>query len=74
LSPVKRENMSLDELKNTWMAKMHDNCIFISAREKQNIDELKELMYEKIKAIHVERYPYNDFLFQRYSDIESDNE
>jgi len=74
LSPVKRENMSLDELKNTWMAKMHDNCIFISAREKQNIDELKELMYEKIKAIHVERYPYNDFLFQRYSDIESENE
>ena len=74
LSPVKRENMSLDELKNTWMAKMHDNCIFISAREKQNIDELKELMYEKMKAIHVERYPYNDFLFQRYSDIESENE
>jgi len=74
LSPVKRENMSLDELKNTWMAKMHDNCIFISAREKQNIDELKELMYEKMKAIHVERYPYNDFLFQRYSDIETDNE
>ncbi len=74
LSPVKRENMSLEELKKTWMGKMHDNCIFISAREKQNIDELKELMYEKIKAIHVERYPYNDFLFQRYADIESDNE
>jgi len=47
LSPVKRENISLDELKRTWMSKMHDNCIFISAREKENIDQLKALMYEK---------------------------
>jgi len=70
LAPIKRENISLEELKKTWMAKMHDNCIFISAKEKQNIDELKELMYQKIKAIHVERYPYNDFLFQRYTEIE----
>lgn len=70
LAPIKRENHSLDELKKTWMAKMHENCIFISAREKQNIDNLKELMYEKIKAIHIERYPYNDFLFQKYTDIE----
>ncbi|MGB4576578.1 MAG: GTPase HflX [Paludibacter sp.] len=68
LSPVKRENISLDELKRTWMSKMHDNCIFISAREKENIDQLKALMYQKIKAIHVERYPYNDFLFQKYED------
>jgi len=74
LAPIKRENVSLDELKKTWMAKMHDNCIFISAREKQNIDNLKELMYLKIKAIHVERYPYNDFLFQQYTEIESENE
>ena len=70
MGPTKRENISFDELKKTWMGKMHDNCIFISAREKLNIDDLKELMYEKIKAIHVERYPYNDFLFQRYTDIE----
>ncbi|HRZ96279.1 MAG TPA: GTPase HflX [Paludibacter sp.] len=68
LLPVKRENITLDELKNTWMSKMHDNCIFISAREKQNIDQLKTLMYNKIKAIHVERYPYNDFLFQKYEE------
>ncbi len=66
LAPEKRENISLDELKKTWMSKMHDNCIFISAREKQNIDELKDLMYQRIKAIHTERYPYNDFLFQNY--------
>jgi len=68
LSPIKRENISLEELKKTWMNKMRDNCIFISAREKQNVDELKDLMYNKIKALHVERYPYNDFLFQKYEE------
>lgn len=73
LAPVKRENISLEELKRTWMAKMHDNCIFISAKEKINIDALKELLYEKIKAIHIERYPYNDFLFQNYTDIETES-
>ena len=72
LAPVKRENISLEELKSTWMAKMHDNCIFISAKEKINIDSLKDLLYEKIKEIHIERYPYNDFLFQNYADIETE--
>lgn len=66
LTPLKRENISLEELKATWISKLHDNCIFISARDKVNIENLRELMYEKVKAIHVERYPYNDFLFQRY--------
>lgn len=70
LTPSTRENISLDELKKTWMSKLHDNCIFISAKEKQNVEQLRELMYEKIKAIHVERYPYNDFLFQRYDEQE----
>jgi len=74
LAPIKRENISLEELKKTWMAKMHDNCIFISAKEKLNIDSLKEMLYEKIKAIHIERYPYNDFLFQNYTDIETESE
>ena len=74
LAPIKRENLSLEELKKTWMAKMHDNCIFISALEKQNIDNLKELLYEKIKTIHMERYPYNDFLFQNYTEVETENE
>jgi len=74
LAPAIRENASLDELKKTWMAKMDDNCIFISAKEKQNIDNLKELMYEKIKTIHTERYPYNDFLFQRYTDMDMETQ
>ena len=74
LTPSTRENISLDELKKTWMSKLHDNCIFISAKEKQNVEQLRELMYEKIKAIHVERYPYNDFLFQRYDEQELSEE
>jgi len=68
LSPVKRENISLEELERTWMSKLNDNCIFISARDKMNVDDLKAIMYSKIKAIHVERYPYNDFLFQKYEE------
>ena len=66
LSPMRRENYSLDDLKKTWMQNMHDNCIFISARKKENIDELKQMLYDKVKAIHVKRFPYNDFLFQKY--------
>lgn len=71
LLPSTRENISLDELKATWISKLHENCIFISAKQKHNIDNLKELMYQKVKAIHVERYPYNDFLFQRYEEEET---
>jgi len=70
LAPVKRENLSLEELEKSWMSNMHDKCIFISARKKLNIEKLKELMYQRIKAIHVERYPYNDFLYQNYSETE----
>lgn len=66
LSPMRRENYSLDDLKKTWMQNMHDNCIFISAKKKENIDELKQMLYDKVKEIHVKRFPYNDFLFQKY--------
>ena len=68
LTPATRENIPLEELEKTWMAKLQDDCIFISAREKGNIDALKELMYNRIKAIHIQRYPYNDFLFQNYEE------
>lgn len=74
LSPVKRENISLEEFEKMWMSKMHDNCIFISAKNKTNIDELKELIYQKVKEIHIERYPYNDFLFERYNSDDFENE
>jgi len=66
LTPMTRENIDLEELKKTWMSKLHENCIFISAREKTNIEELKTLMYQKVKEIHVQRFPYNDFLYLNY--------
>ena len=72
LLPPTRENISLDELQRTWMAKLGETskAVFISARNKTNIDELREIMYERVKAIHIKRYPYNDFLFQRYDNLE----
>ena len=74
LSPIKRENLSLDDLKQTWMSKMNqDNCIFISATERANMEAFKELVYEKVKEIHITRFPYNDFLFQKYDEL-LDNE
>jgi GTP-binding protein HflX len=71
LTPRTKENTSLDELKQTWMSKLHDNCVFISAREKQNIEELRSLLYNKVREIHVQRFPYNDFLYQNYEELES---
>lgn len=66
LTEKKRENYSLDELKQTWMSRMDDNCIFVSAGKKLNIEELKKMLYDKVKEIHIQRFPYNDFLFQHY--------
>ncbi len=69
LTPRTRENISLDELKATWMAKLNDNCVFISAKQHTNIEELKQMLYDKAKIIHMNRFPYNDFLFQKYDDL-----
>lgn len=69
LTPRTRENIPLEELKTTWMAKLHDNCVFISAKNRSNIEELKQLLYAKAKIIHTQRFPYNDFLFQKYDDL-----
>lgn len=68
LTPRTKENITLEELMQTWMAKMNDNCIFISARKKVNIDELKSMFYKKVRELHVQKYPYNDFLYQTYED------
>lgn len=68
LTPKTKENITLEELEQTWMAKMKDNCIFISAAKKQNIDNLKSVLYEKVRELHVQKYPYNDFLFQTYDE------
>ena len=68
LTPKTKENITLDELKETWMNKLSDNCLFISAREKQNIENLKEIIYKKVCELHVQKYPYNDFLYQTYDE------
>ncbi len=63
LTPTKQENLSLDEIKRTWMRTLHHNCIFISAVNKENMDELKSTMYKLVKEMHIKRYPYNNFLY-----------
>ncbi|MES2836000.1 MAG: GTPase HflX [Bacteroidota bacterium] len=63
LSPIKRENMSLPELKRTWMNTLNSPVVFISATEKQNIEELKQTLYNVVKEMHGIRYPYNNFLY-----------
>ena len=62
LTPATRENLSLEDMKKTWVAK-HKESIFISATRKTNIDSLRDILYQKVKEIHVQRYPYNDFLY-----------
>ena len=68
LTPATKENVTLDELKRTWMARSSHylECLFISAKEKENIDELREILYKRVRELHVQKYPYNDFLYQDY--------
>ena len=64
LTPVQRENYSLTDLKKSWMASdKNHNTVFISAKTKENVEELRSLLYEEVKRIHIKRYPYNDFLY-----------
>ena len=70
LTPVKKNEISFDELRRTWMARITEEqsvnnlgCIFISAKEKQNIEEFRDTIYKKVRELHVQKYPYNDFLW-----------
>lgn len=63
LSPKTRDNFTLDELMNSWMAKHNDPSIFISALKKQHINELRDILYQKVREIHISRYPYDNFLY-----------
>ena len=80
LTPETKENVSLDNLRRTWMARIGDpqisnlksqiskymECVFISAKQKENIDELRDILYKRVRELHVQKYPYNDFLYQDY--------
>lgn len=68
LTPKERCNRTLDELRESWMAKMKDNCVFISAKKSLNIDELKQRLYTMAREIHLQRFPYNDLLYQNYEE------
>jgi len=63
LTPETRENIALEDLEKTWMARLNDNCLFISAKAKINIDEFRRTLYTKVREFHVQKYPYNDFLY-----------
>ncbi|AEE12446.1 GTPase HflX [Porphyromonas asaccharolytica] len=72
LTPATKLNRTREELEKSWMARMGNDCVFISARTGEGMDELRRLLYERVKAIHIQRYPYNDFLYQDYSDLLDD--
>ncbi|WP_314262625.1 GTPase HflX [Hoylesella nanceiensis] len=63
LTPQSKENISLEELERTWMARLKDDCVFISAKENTNIKKLRDDLYARVKQLHVQKYPYNDFLY-----------
>ncbi|MFC2461973.1 MAG: HflX GTPase family protein, partial [Porphyromonas endodontalis] len=72
LTPKSRENYSREELERSWMAKMGQNCLFVSAHTGDGIEGLQALLYDKVREIHIKRYPYNDFLFQDYNEAFSE--
>ena len=72
LTPATKLNRTREELEKSWMARMGNDCVFISARTGEGMDELRQLLYECVKEIHIQRYPYNDFLYQDYSDLTDD--
>ena len=70
LTPATARNVSLQELIHTWMSRLQGDCLFISAQERTNLDTLKQVLYNKVRELHVQKYPYNDFLFQHYEENE----
>ena len=63
-----KDHYTLDDWKKSWYAKMENQCVFISALKKENLDEFKKMVFEEVKKIHITRFPYNDFLYQEYEE------
>ncbi|MDP2089201.1 MAG: GTPase HflX [Flavobacteriaceae bacterium] len=63
-----KDHYTLEDWKKTWMSKMQNNCVFISALNKENIEDLKDIVFEEVKKIHITRFPYNDFLYQEFEE------
>ncbi len=68
LTPVRKDEVPLDDLRRTWMARLGDDCIFISATKKENIEEFRSMLYRRVRELHVRKYPHNDFLYPVISD------
>ena len=68
LTQATKENISLDDLIHTWMSRLSGECLFISALEKTGYDTLRQVLYNKVREMHVQKYPYNDFLFEHYEE------
>ncbi|MBR6699980.1 MAG: GTPase HflX [Bacteroidaceae bacterium] len=68
LTPATKENVSLDDLIKTWMTRLSGECLFISALEKTGYDTLRQVLYNKVRELHVQKYPYNDFLYEHYEE------
>lgn len=71
LTPVTRENLSLEDLRRSWMGRLEGDCIFVSCRERRNVEELRRVLYERVRQLHVQKYPYHDFLFEKYDGEEA---
>ena len=69
LTPATKENIPLEELERTWMARLNDNCLFISAKTKCNIETFRKALYIRVRELHVQKYPHNDFLFLQWNNL-----
>jgi len=63
LTPATRENITIDELERTWMGRLNGECLFVSALKKTGIENMRKVLYDRVKQLHVQKYPYNDFLY-----------
>ena len=70
LTPATKENMTMDELKQSWIAKLGSDCVFISALTKEGIEAFRSLLYQRVRQLHVQRFPYNDFLYPTAEDLD----
>jgi GTP-binding protein HflX len=73
LTPATRENITIDELERTWMGRLNGECLFVSALKKTGIENMRKVLYDRVKQLHVQKYPYNDFLYPDMDNSENQN-
>lgn len=71
LTPMTRENITMEELQRTWMGRLNGECLFVSALKKTGLEEMRKTLYDRVKQLHVQKYPYNDFLYPDLETIEN---